>query len=249
MRSFTSLSGLLPVLVAINGVHAAVAPCPTNGHLVLEELPQTPQGWRQGASVSAAERLHFRIALKQRNAFAFEQHVVDISTPDHAKYGQHMNNDELNAMLRPSRDTTVAIQSWLTGEGVLASDIQDKGDWINFYVSAGEAERMLNTRFHHYTHAGRGLNEIRTLHYSVPPQLHEYIQTIQPTTRFGDVSPHHLVIGPAREVLARRGLSSGLNVTSCNNTITPQCLRDLYHVAGYEANATEGMVCSCLEIH
>lgn len=247
MRSFIYLSGLLSVVAAINGVNAAVAPISATDLAVVESLPQIPHGWQQGASVPAGRRLRFRIAVKHENAFAFEQHVMDISTPDHAKYGQHMNRDELKAMLRPSTHATAAILSWLSGQGVPARHIEDKGDWINFRVSAGKAEQMLDTKFYYYSDAARRVKEIRTLHYSVPQKLHDYIHMIQPTTRFGHIHPQHsslhqsFVVGSARDAFTYRHQHSGLNATFCNSTVTPQCLKDLYNLAGYKAKATEGM--------
>lgn len=247
MRSLIYLAGLLSIVVAITGVNAAVALSPATDFAVVESLPQTPQGWQQGASVSAGRSLKFRIAVKQENAFAFEQHVMDISTPGHAKYGQHMSRDELKAMLRPSPNATAAILSWLTGEGVPARKIEDKGDWINFRVSARKAERLLDTKFYYYSNAASRVKEIRTLHYSVPQKLHKYIQMIQPTTRFGHMRPQYSSlylqsdVGSARDAVSHRYPGSSLNATFCNSTITPQCLKDLYRVAGYKAKPTEGM--------
>lgn len=248
MWSLVYLAGLLSIVAPITGVDAAVALTPATDFAVVESLPQIPQGWQQGASVPAGRHLKFRIAVKQENAFAFEQHVMDISTPGHAKYGQHMSRDELKAMLRPSPNATAAILSWLTGEGVPARDIEDKGHWINFRVSASKAEWLLDTKFYFYSDAARRVKEIRTLHYSVPQKLHKYIDMIQPTTRFGHIRPQYsslytqFDIGSAKDAVAHRYHGSSLNATFCNSTITPQCLKDLYRVAGYKAKATEGML-------
>ena len=114
---------------------------------VFESLRGIPQGWTQNGSVPAATPLRFRLAIKQENAFAFEQHVIDISTPDHARYGQHMSRTELKRMLRPSQDASSAILGWLDAEGVPASNIEDDGDWINFRVPVVVAERMLDTKY------------------------------------------------------------------------------------------------------
>lgn len=246
MRSFVHLSSLLLVFAAVNRVNAAVAPTLATDFAVVESLSQVPQGWEQGASVPAARRLRFRIALKQENAFAFEQHVIDISTPDHAKYGQHMSHDELKAMLRPSPPVTAAILKWLTGQGVPAKDIEDKGDWINFCVSASDAERIVDTKFYYYSDVARQVKEIRTLRYSVPQKLQKYIHMIHPTTRFGHVHPQdssvnqHFATGETRDVAVHRYHRSGLNTTFCNSTVTPQCIIDLYGLRGYRAKATEG---------
>ena len=211
----------------------------------LEKLARIPQGWQQGQAPSAAGILRFRIAIKQENAFAFEQHVLAISDPDHPKYGQHMRRDEIKDMLRPSTEASSAILGWLRSEGVPENHIQNDGDWINFYVPTTEAERMMNTKFYFYYNEAADTQRIRTLQYSVPQNLHQYIQMIQPTTRFGQIQPQrstvyeHFVMGEnARQVKQYSG--SGLNVTFCNTTITPQCLRDLYHIGDARGSADNG---------
>ena len=142
MRSITYLVGLLSLLVPI----AHTATITSSGLTVFEKLASVPRGWQRGDAVPASKTLHFRIAVKQENAYEFEQHVIDISTPGHPKYGQHMSHQELKRALRPSSDATEAIVGWLKGEGVVSKSIEDDGDWINFYVTAAEAERIMNTK-------------------------------------------------------------------------------------------------------
>lgn len=142
MRYVQLLVGLLSIISRPVHVHAA----PLTALTVFEQLGQIPQGWEQKSTVPASKRLHFRIALKNEKAFEFEQHVIDISTPSHPKYGQHMSHEELKRALRPSSDATESIMGWLQAEGVSATNIQDDGDWINFYVSAAEAETMMDTK-------------------------------------------------------------------------------------------------------
>lgn len=243
MRSPTFLRGFL----AASAIFATstAAPASTTELAPLESLRAIPQGWQQGRSPPAAQRLRFRIALKQENAYQFEQHVLAISTPDDPKYGEHMSREELKAMLQPSSDASAAIQQWLHNEGVPSSDIEDNGDWINFYVSATEAERIMDTNFYYYSNSVNGVERIRTLHYSVPQALHKYIHMIQPTTRFGQINPQrstiyqHFEIGESRGAIGQYHGSS-LNVTFCNTTITPQCLRDLYHIGNYRGTAKNG---------
>ncbi|KAI4117993.1 MAG: hypothetical protein LQ341_007642, partial [Variospora aurantia] len=80
MQSFNFLRGL----VVFSAVFAAsiAAPTSTTDLEPLESLRAIPQGWHQGRSPPAAQRLRFRIALRQENAYHFEQHVLAISTPD-----------------------------------------------------------------------------------------------------------------------------------------------------------------------
>lgn len=244
MKTFNILSGLVATAALFSA--AVAAPSSSSELAPLESLSAIPQGWRQGKSPSASHRLRFRIALKQENAFQFEQHVLAISTPDDPKYGQHMSREELKKMLQPSSDASSAILGWLHAEGVPSSDIEDTGDWINFYVSAVEAERIMDTKFYFYTNTINKMERIRTLHYSVPKSLHRHIHMIQPTTRFGQVSPQRSTVSEAFTLGESKGVPTGrypgssLNVTFCNTTITPQCLRDLYHVGNYRGTAKNG---------
>ena len=211
---------------------------------VLESLSGTPPEWRKGATVPAGKRLGFRIALRQENAFAFEQQVIAISTPDHPSYGQHMRQQEVRRMLLPSLEASSAVLQWLASEGVPATNIRDDGDWIQFQVSASEAEHMLHTRFHYYSHSLEKGEIIRTLRYSVPQSLHKYIQMIQPTTRFPYIRAqysavsHHFTMSSLKDEYNR---SEGVGEPSCNNTVTPQCLKEIYNFGGYQGKAVNGM--------
>lgn len=241
MRFLTSYARLLAVLVAFTAKTAS--PTPGAGFVPLEILPAGPLGWDQGSRTPATKRLRFRIALRQENAFEFEQHLLAISDPDHPKYGEHLSRDELKAMLRPRSTASQSVLTWLQTEGVPREDIEDSGDWINFYTTTAAAERILNTKFFSYHNSVAGNRQIRTLEYSVPRELHKHIHMIQPTTRFGGPQHSHgneyFKVGPARG--KRAGYSGNeLNATFCNSTITPQCLRDLYGVGNFTGSAKNG---------
>ena len=236
MRSFA----LIPALLALAAtfVEVLAAPAPVTELTVLEKLRDIPHGWHQKQPPPASKRLRFRIALKQENAYAFEQHVLEISTPDHPHYGQHMSKSELKRMLQPSEEASGAVLNWLRYQGVPDGDIENDGDWINFYVPTVEAERMLDTRFYYYTNEHADVKSIRTLHYSVPANLLPYIQMIQPTTRFGQMKAERSTISESFEIGPSRGnahySASGLNGTFCNTTITPQCLKALYNFGDFK---------------
>lgn len=216
----------------------------TSNLTVLESLSDAPPEWQQGAAVPAGKRLGFRIALRQENAFAFEQQVIAMSTPDHPSYGRHMKQQEVRRMLLPSFEASGAVLQWLTDEGVPATNITDDGDWIHFQVSAGEAEQMLDTRFHYYSHSVEKVEIIRTLRSSIPQKLHKYIQLIQPTTRFPQIRAHYSAIShhfAISSVKDEYNQSVGAGEPSCKNAITPQCLKNVYNIGDYQGKAVDGM--------
>jgi len=235
-------------LWTILGFFLGVLAAPSIEVDVLEQLRSIPEGWRQGDAAPAALRLRFRIAVRQENAYHLEQTVLDISTPGHPRYGKHFKRDELKAMIRPSADASQSILGWLQAGGVPKTDIEDDGDWINFYVPVLEAERILRTKFYYYTSLLNNIERIRTLQYSIPKKLHQYIQMIQPTTRFGQMrGERSLVIDHYEAATSSQkehdnGIdSSRFDATFCNTTITPTCLKALYNYGNFQPDPNNGM--------
>jgi hypothetical protein len=77
---------------------------------------------------------------------------------------------------------------------------------------------------------------VRTTSYSLPEHLHSHVDVIQPTTMFGLFKPmrttsHFDEVPAGKAATGLVELASGAVVdASCNTTITPRCLRQLYQV-------------------
>lgn len=119
----------------------------------------------------------------------FEHTLYAISTPGHDKYGQHLNHDEVRALVKPRDESSGAVLSWLEESGIENSEIDNKSDWIYFYASLSKAEYMMDTEFFYFTQDADRTHskKIRTLRYSLPSDLAPHISMIQPTTRFGQM--------------------------------------------------------------
>lgn len=181
----------------------------------------------------------------------FEQTLYDISTPDHEKYGQHLNHEEIRALVNPTDEASAGILSWLQSSGVPGSEIENDSDWIYFYAPLAKAEEMMDTEFFYFTQDADKYQtkRIRTLHYSIPSSLSRHIAMIQPTTRFGQMKPERSTVSKqsisvqptARPKFQQSpSVPSALNATACNATITPNCLRALYAVGDYQADPACG---------
>jgi tripeptidyl-peptidase-1 len=252
---------------------------------VFESVYGIPQGWTQEGTPDPATRLLLRIALQMPDEELFQQTLYDISTPEHEKYGQHLDLKKLRSLVKPRDEASVSIcttahycvfpclvnsdtpqictknrwltvefiqesvLSWLETSGVASSEIEHNNEWINFRVSVADAETMMNTTFNYFTQYADKTHtkKIRTLQYSVPSIIASHIAMIEPTTRFGQMRPERSApfyverYGTADHTPAVPYVpSSGLNVTACNASITPDCLRALYSVGDYEANPNVG---------
>ncbi|KAI2638978.1 subtilisin-like protein [Hypomontagnella submonticulosa] len=236
MRSHTLICAAIALLQAVA----------ESKDVVVESLPKVPAGWRKLRTADPGQEIKLRIALEQPNLEEFEQTLYDISTPQNPLYGRHMSRDQVKEMMKPREETTTAVLEWLEASGIPASNIEDDGEWINFKTTVLRATNMLNTEFQVYNHVGTESQRVRTLHYSVPEEVRPHITMIQPTTRFGQIRPQAAEVFEVYEQqevakhfqIAAEVPSQDLNVTFCNSTITPECLRALYNIGDTIADSS-----------
>lgn len=215
------------LIVVICLVHQALAIGEI--HQVMESLNGVPEGWKRGDRPSPNTPISFRLALNQ-STVAFHQAVIDISTPAHPKYGQHMTRDEMRELLRPEPDTINDVVTWLISENVAPNVIIVEGSWVKFQIPLEQAERMLKAQYLYYHHVASQNTMIRTLSYSVPSTIQSRIILIQPTTRFGHFSQRSAP-GPDTPTIA-----SPEDLTAdCGFVVRPECLRNLYDVKNTSA--------------
>ena len=147
-------------------------------------------------------------------------------------------------MLQPAEAASNTVISWLQDNNVTV--IEDDGDWVNFKTNIATANRLLCTEFLWYQNDYKGKERLRTLQYSVPSEVAQHINFVQPTIRFGNLRPMRSLVldedvGKHLDSQSK-GWSemspSAVNAT-CNTTITPQCLLELYNVH-YKADPKNG---------
>ncbi|PWY75403.1 tripeptidyl peptidase [Aspergillus heteromorphus CBS 117.55] len=165
-----------------------------------------------------------------------------MSTPGHDDYGKHFRtHDEMKHMLLPSDDAVDSVRDWLESGGV--HDIQQDADWIKFRTSVSTANALLDADFNWYTSDSRHLRRLRTLQYSIPNTVAPHVNMIQPTTRFGQIHPNRATMRSNPSEIDERFLAAATraqNNSHCDSTITPQCLKDLYNIGTYKADANSG---------
>lgn len=173
----------------------------------------------------------------------FHQTLNDIANPRHARYGKHLTRSEVKNLVQPHQDSTDATLAWLLSSGIKDDEIHRDGEFVNFIATIGQAEAMMDTKFHTYQNLNkRSLQKIRTLQYSLPRNLFEHVDMIQPTTRFAQIMPEGSsvlkteVIG---KVQTTAKAINAVNATACNSTVTPQCLIDLYNIKGVSPKVKE----------
>lgn len=222
----TSVSRVLAGALALAfSVAALPASTSASQYAVFEKMVQVPSGWTKiPVAVDSTQKIDLRIHLKEQNIDAFEDKLLDISSPDSVNYGKHMSYDQIRLMLQPRDSTVDNVLTWLE-----AHEMRERADidipWIKLQVSVAEAEELLQTEYSYYHNFEQSSTILRTLEYSLPQGLHDDVALVQPTNMFG-FTAHKSTIKEFREMpksLVATG-SSALNATACNATITPTCL-------------------------
>ncbi|KAK6534134.1 hypothetical protein TWF281_005472 [Arthrobotrys megalospora] len=225
---------LLPALLAsISDAH------PLAPYRTFETISSAPRGWEiSDESVDPSTPIKLRIHLAQQNVPQFEKALIDMSTPGHSSYGNHMSQSQIDDMLRPHEDTTTAVKDWLESKG-FANDLSFKNDWIVVSTTLGQAESLLQTQYKVFRNSETGKKVVRTLSYSVPRNLHSSVALIQPTTLFGSTSAMKSTILRVEDPSVLKSISlskSKLNGidAACQSSITPDCLSSLYKYSDYK---------------
>lgn len=180
--------------------------------------------------------LKLQIALQQNDAAGFEQHVLDVSTPSHPSYGLHFeSHEEMKRMILPTEETVSSVTAWLKAAGIDSFEVDS--DWATFKTTVGVANKLLDTKFAWFvSDEAKPRKVLRTLEYSVPDEIAERINLIQPTTRFAAIRANHAT---EHEITGLQLAAVANDTTNCDAAISPQCLKTIYKI-DYKADANSG---------
>lgn len=225
-------AGLL-ALAQLNPVLAASA-------LVSHEaLAALPSGWDKVSTPAADTNIQLSVALTLQNIEQLQSHLQSVSTPGSSGYGQYLDSDDIAAQYGPSDASVEAVTNWLKEAGI--TDIYNNGQSVNFATTVSKANSLLGADFNYYSDGGA--TKLRTLSYSVPSDLQAAIELVSPTTYFGKTSASRSIqtYKNKRASTTTTSASSSVAVAaSCQTSITPACLKQLYNVGNYTPSVASG---------
>lgn len=205
------MASIFRLLLLALPLSSYAAPGPIKCAHKVKESVAPPRGWVQGDPAPADHILELRIALPQPQFGTLEAHLYEISDPYHERYGQHLTKDQVEELVAPHPDSIAIVDEWLVSHGLNEDEFirSPAKDWVTLRVPVDTAEEMLGTvskaptynypatfstyhnrlnlryqKYHVWTHEESGDSAIRTLVYSLPEDVHEHIELIQPTTMF-----------------------------------------------------------------
>jgi len=126
--------------------------------------------------------LHIFVSHDPLSKRQLEQHLLASSDPASPRYGQHMNFEDMNQLLRPPTEARKAVVDWLASAGVNHSENR-AGDIIEATLPVHAVERLLQAEYYTLTHPVGGRSIKRTARYTLPANVARFVDAIGPTTR------------------------------------------------------------------
>jgi tripeptidyl-peptidase-1 len=170
---------------------------------------------------------------------------MEVSDPRSSRYGQHLSVEEVHDLFAPSQETVDNVRAWLESEGISASRISQSFNkqFLQFDASAAEVERLLNTEYYLYQHAGTGRSHIACREYHVLQSVQRHIDYITPGIKLLEVE------GVKRtRSIEKRSLGSplppilegltlplsellGNTLGLCDIAVMPACVHAIYNIS------------------
>ncbi|KLO12132.1 subtilisin-like protein [Schizopora paradoxa] len=229
MRLFSPLLILAPVTLVYSlpplppSNASAVSNNDIFSNLVVHESRSVfPDGFVNSGAASASQVLNLRIGLAQGNMSGLARRHEAVSTPGSAEYGKHLSKEVVEAHVKPTNETTAAVEEWLDAKGLNAFSASPAGDWLALLMTVAQASTLFDAEFSVFTYEKTGEQLVRTLAYSLPAVLLGHVEF--------DISSSSK---PSVSMSSTAGVS---NVTSraipasCTKSITPACLQALYSI-------------------
>ncbi|KIX94599.1 uncharacterized protein Z520_09645 [Fonsecaea multimorphosa CBS 102226] len=234
---------LLAALAALPWVPAS--PLHPRSEYTVKESNNVPPAWSNVGNPHPLHLLTLNIGLQPNNFDLLEQHLHQVSDPSHHRYGQHLSQEEVHDLIKPSDETYDLIRNWLSDNDIDPShcEVNSARDWITVTLPVNKAEVLLDTKYAVYQHED-GSTLVRTTSWSLPRSLHDHVTTIQPTTAFLRPNPKASTLIDVPVDIDISQLTAAANATtikgSCNFAgMTPKCLRTLYNTINYTPQAPQ----------
>ncbi|KAF2862217.1 subtilisin-like protein [Piedraia hortae CBS 480.64] len=223
-------------------------------YIVHEKRSGLSEGWTEGEVLDRRAILPMKIGLTQSNLDKAEAWLNEVSHPNSKKYGKHWTTKQVADAFAPSEETITSVKAWLASEGIAENRIKhSKGKtWLEFDATADEAEKLLKAKYRIFNHES-GVKHVACDQYSIPSHLKSHVDLIRPTVHFdvpttfegendhekrqehpaifkglGRPGSGTLPKGGWRLPHGHRRLNTELD--TCDEFITPNCLRALYRI-------------------
>ncbi|KAJ7176448.1 subtilisin-like protein [Mycena filopes] len=194
----------------------------TSNNLVLQgSLNTAPRGFANLGPVDDSFLLNLRFALPASDIPGLEQVLLDVSNPSSTNYGNHLSKTQVDTFVAPTEEAAAAVHRWLASHGLVAKTMSSAGDWLSVSVNVSQANEMMDAKYETFQHISSGKTYARTLSYSLPPEVANFVVHIHPTISFNN---------PVGPVLSTPRLAFAVSADDPPTPCGPPCLQSLYQI-------------------
>jgi tripeptidyl-peptidase-1 len=232
LPSFAQTLSLLALLVSSVAAAATVT---------LERAAHLPDGWAFSSDAGPTDTITLSIALRESRAAELKARLFESSDPGHANYGNHLTQQQVEALREPDPKALALISDWLKSHGIRDQSVS--GSWISFTASPQTLHSLLEADLAYYRFENKTA-VLRARSYTVPAWLKNEIAFIHPLCNFMPSRRsllHSKVLEDSGEFRKRvpagvtRHETTGEIDMPCLTGTYPECIKELY---GINYNAT-----------
>ncbi len=145
---------------------------------VMDSVPAVPEGWRLvRAAVPSDPARAEDGAPPAGRAGAGASHARRVDAGPLKLRPPPIAREQVRSLAAPSDAAVAEVSAWLREHGVWP-DVDN--DWITIRTSVGRANELLDAEFGWYQFGASGAPLLRTLAYSLPDDLADHVDMVQP---------------------------------------------------------------------
>jgi tripeptidyl-peptidase-1 len=129
----------------------SVVLCLVTGCLSFQSITRndSPAGWEKISTAGPDSSFHFHLPLShpQKGLDEVEQLTLNAANPNSIDYGRWASPNKVRELLAPTTETTQAVHAWLTGCGVLSTEMDtSSGDSWDIHARVAHVECLFSTK-------------------------------------------------------------------------------------------------------
>lgn len=154
LLTLASVAASFPTLGALTFSSSTGNDAQFSSSRVVESLSSPPRGWvlDDTAVVNKDEAaIRLRVHLVHQDMDKFHDLALNIATPGHASYGNHLDQKTIDALIAPKDESGDLVMRWLEAAGLRShATYSSRGDSIIIEASVAQVEKLLSAEYNVY---------------------------------------------------------------------------------------------------
>jgi len=202
---------------------------------VLAHNPET-SSWTRLDRVMGDRPVTMTVALRvdADRIAELERVLYEVSDPDHEKYGQHLTQEEVTALLGVPQERAEQTRAYFVAAGADKVMSSPNGDMLTVTMSAAVAEAALNTRLHEFQHGEHTTAKIVRASgpYYLPAKIAEQVAMVGELLQFPRLPSKGL-----RNLPGAGEWPNACDAKGCEGLVTPTVIAQRYKLPDKAAPA------------